>query len=171
MLQLLHSMEMRLPAMGHEVTAIIHTNMGIVATYAFSFQGLREFRSQRVHGEWKYLDHAIFELPRRRAVRACIELAVMLRALDDTQNLSPTFSSWTFGTLHDKDDGSTLLKFRDVPNKIIHAESIDFDFTDPKDPMIVCHASSDQQKKFGWTKATIVIGMLAGACGGLASIT
>jgi hypothetical protein len=160
----------RLPTLGSDVTGLIHENVGIVTTFAFSKHALQEFRSRHL-GEWKYLDHAIFELPRRRATRACVELALMLRALDDTQNITrhAALSKGRFGTLYNTDGTSTPLPYREVFNKIIHAMTIDWDFNDPKEPLIVCYALPDQQARFKWTKATIHISMLATACGGLAS--
>jgi hypothetical protein len=165
-----------LPALGPDVMAVIHENIGIMMTYAFSREALKRFRS-RHHGEWKSLDYAISDLPRKRANRACVELAVMLRALDDAQKISewgrPDADSvvrGTFGKLYDKEGQSGPLSFREVFNKIIHAKSIEWDFSQPDIPVIVCEAPPQQVEGYGWTKAEIRIDTLGTACGIFATI-
>jgi hypothetical protein len=156
-----------LPALGTDAAALIHENIGIVMTYAFSREPLKRFRS-RYLGEWRFLDYAISELPQRRANRACIELAVMLRALDETQNLR-SFRSLEFGKLYDKTGASKPLLFRDACNKIIHAKSVEWNFSEPDVPIIVCEAPQEQIDRYNWTKAEIRIDSLGGACGSLGS--
>jgi hypothetical protein len=150
-----------------ETTLIVHKNLAIVMTYAFSVRALQEFRD-RLPGDWKHLDRAIFELPERRSRRACVELAVMLRALDDVQDITRFFQA-DFGILVKEDGSSEPLPYREVFNKLIHAKRIDWTFDDPKDPYILCVAPADQTKKFGWTKAAIKVTVLAEACGRLVS--
>jgi hypothetical protein len=150
------------PALGTDVMAVIHEDVGIVMTYAFSRKALEDFRS-RHHGEWEGLDHAIFELPEKRATRACIELAIMLRALDEAQNIRGLEGD--FGNLYDKKGKPNPLPFREVFNKIIHATSIKWDFSRADVPVIVCEASQREVDGHNWTKAEIRIDNLGTACG------
>jgi hypothetical protein len=156
-----------LTALGTETTAIVHENLAIVMTYAFSVHALQEFRD-RPPGDRKHLDRAIFELPERRAKRACVELAIMVRALDDVQDITRFFQA-DFGVLVKADGSSGPLSYHDACNKIIHANNLGWAFDDPKDPYILCEAPADQVKAFGWTKAAIKLTVLAEACGRLVS--
>jgi hypothetical protein len=151
-----------IPALGPDVIAVIHENIGIVMTYAFSREALKEFRS-RHHGEWENLDYGISVLPRKRANRACIELALMLRSLDEALNIGQYEGD--LGRLYDKSGQSSPLPLREVLNKIIHAKSIEWDFTRPNIPVIVCEASKRQVERHGWTKAEIRIDTLGTVCG------
>jgi len=69
-----------------------------------------------------------------------------------------------------KTDGTVeRLSVRELTNKIIHAEKIEWEFEGHlKDPLIVCHASQKQQDRFKWAKAKIPMSALARACCGLA---
>jgi hypothetical protein len=77
------------PALFHiEATAIIHENLGIVLTYAFSKPALDEYRGWLRENQWFVADRVLVELPRQRATRAIVELAVMFRALDDINEIT-----------------------------------------------------------------------------------
>lgn len=39
-------------------------------------------------GEWKYLNKALFDVSAERAEKACLELALFLRMLDDEEKIS-----------------------------------------------------------------------------------
>ena len=39
-------------------------------------------------GEWKYLNKALFEISAQHAEKACVELALFLRTLDDEEEIS-----------------------------------------------------------------------------------
>jgi len=77
-----------LPALGTETAGIIHDNLGILLTYAFSKPALDEYRGWLIGNRWHAADNVLFELPRQRATRAIIELAVMFRALDDAWEIT-----------------------------------------------------------------------------------
>jgi hypothetical protein len=154
-----------LPALGPDVMAVIHENIGIVMTYAFSREALERFRSHH-HGEWENLDYALSELPQKRANRACIELAVMLRALCEAQNLMSHLSEFAnYGRLWDRTGEPKPLPLREVLNKIIHAKSIEWDFSTPDVPIIICQAPQAQVERYGWTKAEIRLDVLGTTCG------
>jgi hypothetical protein len=153
-----------LPALGRDAIIVIQENIGIVMTYAFSREALKEYRS-RHQGDWENLDYVISELPQRRANRACIELAVMLRALDDVWDIDGGgATNWSWGTLYDKGGQPKPLSLREVLNKIIHAKDIGWDFSEPDMPVIVCTASQDDVRR-DWTKAEIRVAKLGTECG------
>jgi hypothetical protein len=82
--------ENSLAALGDEAAVIIHDNLGIVLTYAFSKQALEEYRGWLTGQRWYHSDRILRELPEQRATRAIIELAVMFRALDDACEIRRT---------------------------------------------------------------------------------
>jgi len=132
--------------------------------FAYSRIPLAQMRHEKFKGDWKYLDRAIFELPEANANRAVLELAVLLRSVDDDWDLSAQIKR-DFGTLYGVDGTTSALTLRDVPNKIIHANKLEWATSDPADPRLVCHAHPNQQERFKWVRATISIFSLATACG------
>jgi hypothetical protein len=117
-------------------------------------------------------------LPGKRAKRAIIELAYMFRALDDVRQITkhPYVTTHpyvvyhdtgdVFGQLHTLDGTITPLALREVVNKIIHAQSIEWDFGNPKEPLIVCHAPEADSRK--WTRAEVFVNAFAAVCASLA---
>jgi hypothetical protein len=156
--------------LGIPATLLIHENLGVVMTFVYSRVALIEFRQKRFEGEWKYLEKAIFDLPEQRAIRSVLELGLLFRSIDDSYQMSsrPSFASFIFGELYDADGKNTRLRLRDVANKILHAEKLEWDFTEPDEPKLVCHAHVNQAR-FGWTRAVIKISNFAAICGGLMS--
>ena len=71
---------------------LIYENISIVMTFAFSRVQLETLRRTKFVGEWKYLDHALFDISEKRAARACIELATFIRLLDDQECLADYLS-------------------------------------------------------------------------------
>jgi hypothetical protein len=157
-------------ALGTQATLLIHENLGVVMTFVYSRAALIEFRQKKFDGEWEYLEKAIFELPEQRAIRSVLELALLFRSLDDSYEISrlPSFTFLNHGELYDADGKSAPLGLRDVANKIIHAKWLEWDFAEPNEPKLVCHAHANQAR-FGWTKAVIIINNFAAICGGLMS--
>ena len=165
----------RLPALGVDTTAIIHENLVVLLTFAFSWSALKHYQGWLRSHRWNYQDKDVFwELRQQRARRAIIELAVMFRALDKAKKIAShpyvtTHPSQpSYGDLYDRDGTLNPLPLWDVPNKIIHAESIDWDFADPKQPSVVCHAPAEDHERWPWMKATIHITSFAAVCGALA---
>jgi hypothetical protein len=135
--------------LGTQVTRLIHELLGVVMTFAYSHGPLVEFRAKAAGGS-KYLDRALFELPEERATRSAMELALLFRSLDHSQGISKRLSpdGW-FGDVYDASGNRTDLSLREVTNKIIHAEEIKWDFTNPAAPLIVCHAQANQGGSIG----------------------
>lgn len=167
-----HSYSAPLPALGTEVMTVILENFSIVMIYAFSQEALVHFYDAHFHGDFKFLQRAFFETPQRKATRALVELAGMYRSLDDVQDITGYVDrdgKARFGDLYKTDGTVERLSVRELTNKIIHAEKIEWEFEGHlKDPLIVCHASQKQQDRFKWAKAKIPMSALARACCGLA---
>jgi len=170
-----------LPALGAETTAIIHDNLGIVLTYAFSKPALDEYRRWLIGNRWHASDNVLFELPERRATRAIIELAVMFRALDSVDEITKDDyvvghpyvvyhdTGYVYGKLYDLDGATKPLPLHEVPNKIIHAKSIKWSFDNPREPLIICHAAEAEHARFDWTCAEVFVNAFAAVCAALAS--
>jgi hypothetical protein len=179
-----------LPALGAETAGIIHDNLGIVLTYAFSKPALEEYRGWLMGQRWDHSGRILRELPEQRATRAIIELAVMFRALDDAREITkadfvvthpyavyhPT--GYVYGKLYRHDGEPEPLPLREVPNKIIHANSIEWSFSGPKErrsfstigePLIVCHAAEADYPRFKWTRAEVFVKAFAAVCAALSS--
>lgn len=69
-------------------TEILHENLSIVMCVAYSRKPLNEMVERVFMGEWDYLRKVLFEISAQRAEKACLELALVLRILDDEFNVS-----------------------------------------------------------------------------------
>jgi len=98
-------------------------------------------------GYWKYLEKALFEISAERAEKACLELALFLRTLDDHEETSDYYKITRRipdgGSMYLKDGSSQMLTFREVTNKIIHASRLEWDFT-PDEPQLICMARTSE---------------------------
>lgn len=148
------------------VSRIVRENISILLTFAFSRQPLEEL-IKSFHGEWKQLNETMFQMSEQRTEKACLELAIFLRYLDDEEGLAAFVkenAKYKFGRLILKDGKTEELNLREVANKIIHASGFSWSFDNPKLPMLVC--SSREEEK--WIVAEISIVHLASVCGNLA---
>lgn len=138
-------------------------------TFAFSRIPLENLLESHYQGEWKYLTSALLDIPKQRANKACIELALFLRKLDDEQKISTYLNKtkpFDFGSLIKTNDRSDKLTFRDTCNKIIHASELKWDFPDPKSPTLICIPDrSIPHGREQWERAEINLPNLAGLCG------
>src|SRR5262245_27506216 len=110
-----------MPSLSLPVARTIRENVAVLLTYALSRSPLENLVSRSLEGEFKQFRETAFALAQHRAERACIELAVLLRYLDDEQNVSAIYEAIGFGYLTKVDGAVVDLKLRDVTNKIIHA--------------------------------------------------
>jgi hypothetical protein len=136
-------------------------------TFAFSRRPLEELVSKSFLGEWKYLQETVFSMAEQRAEKACLELAIFLRYLDDEEGLSAYVegrTNYRFGRLTIREGTEEELKLRDVANKIIHASGLEWNFSNPRGPVLVCHSRESEK----WARAEIDIVHLASVCGNLA---
>jgi hypothetical protein len=128
-------------------------------------------RKSRFVGGWKYLEKALFEIPLPRVERAIVELGILIRALDNKEQIS-TYRrqvgegnpAYSYGTIFKQDGTTESLQFRDLANKLIHATDFEWNFSDPDRPVLIC--TSDDANR--WTKANVEVEsllMLAGQLG------
>jgi hypothetical protein len=148
------------------IAGTIRECVATLATYAFSKLPMQAWADKWLHGEFGQLRHTMFELPAQRAERACLELAVLLRYLDDERGISDSYrghSEMDFGRLHGNDGSVKQLELRDVANKIIHATHFAWDLSDPERPYIVAFSRDEER----WVRAEVNVAALCVVCGGL----
>jgi hypothetical protein len=149
------------------LTRLIHESLSDLMSFAFSRQPLERLVHTKFEGEWKFLRKALFAIPEERATKACIELALFLRLLDDKEDISDYLKQTSgrhFGRLVLKDGSEKRLRLRDVANKIIHAGDLEWDLAEEHKPVLIC-LSQDEQ----WSKAEIDVVAVAAFCGQLVS--
>ena len=125
------------------LTQLIHENLSILMNFSFSRRPLEELVETKFQGEWKYLRKALFTVSEQRAEKACLELAMFMRLLDDEENLSGYLeenSNYNFGRLIKSDGTNKSLSLRDVCNKIIHARDLKWDLSKSDNPILVCNS-------------------------------
>jgi hypothetical protein len=149
------------------LTQLIHENLSVIMTFCFSRHSLERLVDSRFQGEWKYLRKSLFEVSERRAEKACLELALFMRLLDDEQRMSEylrqTGSKHTFGRLVMRDGSTRDLGLRDVANKIIHAAGLRWSRHAEDEPILLCDGSESEK----WERAEINVVSLAAFCGEL----
>ena len=146
--------------------ALVHEKLANIAAFASSQAPLTKLRSERFHGEWRFLEKIIYEIPFRTATQACMDFALYFRALDDDERLTDYWNqveSPNVGTLFLKDGNTERLSPREMSNKIIHAERIEWDFS--AEPKIICIG----RDKESWVRAEIDVGLLLALGGQLGS--
>lgn len=150
------------------LSRLVRENISILMAFAFSQPALQAMVTKTFQGQWKYLNETLFDFSAERAEKACIELALFLRMLDDEEDLSKSVKEAGhrgFGTLLLPNQETKRLSLRDVSNKIIHANRLTWSFSTPDRPTLVCEAQQKQE----WTRAEIDIVAVAGVCGHLMS--
>ena len=150
------------------LTQLIHKNFWVVMSYAFATPVLSKWVSSRFHGEWKYLNKALFDMPISDANLGLLELATQLRLLDDHEDLSGYLRDDDhrgFGKVVKQDGSEETLYLRDMTNKVMHSASIEWKLDDPDNPVIVCNSDDDKR----WVRAEIELRRLAAFIGMLMS--
>jgi len=133
--------------------------------FAYSKRPLEKVRTTFT-GEWKYLNKALFIISEERAEKACLELALFLRMLDDDEKLSASYANTgapNCGRLIMKDKPEEVLTFREFANKVIHASNLEWKLSEEAPPLLICH-SRDEEK---WIRADVDIIAIAAVCGQL----
>jgi hypothetical protein len=149
--------------------------MAIVITFVFSQAPIKRLIKERFKGYPKGLEEFSFEVPRRNATRACLEIAVLIRLIDDRWKIVNYLRQVNqdtlrcFGVVHRTDETTELLTLRELTNKIIHAADLSWDLSDEHAPKLICTASDDQKDKFKWIRAEVDIVNLAFFCDGFSS--
>jgi hypothetical protein len=135
-------------------------------TFAFSRKPLEEWASVTLEGEFKRFRETLFDIPQHRAERAALELALLLRYLDDESQISAHYregSAIGFGYVEDLNGEVEDLSLREVTNKIIHSVSFEWDLSKPSRPLLICHPRDKQR----WRKAYVDIAAVGAICGQL----
>jgi hypothetical protein len=163
--------EAPLPPLGYETTTTIVENTSVVVTFAFSRKVLAELYNDGrfFTGTSKALERAFFELPEKKATRAILELALLYRALDDARGLSRSLQKFELGIVYSRGGTAKPLYVREMANKIIHAQKIEWAFADPDAPRLICHAYQNDEM-FDWERAEIRVRCIAQACSWLAVV-
>lgn len=146
---------------GPYMLALAAENFSLVLTYAHSRPGIIELW-ESASGSWGSLEKLFFRIPEARADRALLEMAYLLRSVDDLESVSDGVSG-TFGTLKYRNGDEADLSLRDVANKVIHAAHYDWIVEDPKKPRIRCLGEADSK----WEQAEIDLNALIFAFGQL----
>jgi len=148
---------------------LIHEKLSTILTFAYSHAPLEKMLDTKFKGEWKFLRKTIYGVGAERAILACIELATLMRLLDDAEKISdylkqnPKPNRGSFGKVFKSAGAEEPLYLRDVTNKIIHAKDWKWDLDVPEQPKLIC--ISDEPKR--WKVAAIEIQKLAAFCGNL----
>ena len=147
------------------VSRTVRENVAVLLTYAFSRAPLEALVTARLEGEFQQFRETAFVLAAQRAERACLELAIMLRYLDDEGSISSTYghSDVKFGVLVGSDGTTGPLTLRDVANKMIHARAFSWDTMRPNQPTLICQPRDNER----WLKASIDVVALSVVCGSL----
>jgi hypothetical protein len=125
------------------------------------------YNSEVFMGRFKAVERAFFDVPQAKARRAIIEVELMYRALDDAQGLSPSLLEFELGTVFSRAGAAKPLHLREMANKIIHAQNLEWTFEEFDDPKLVCHAYENDDR-FDWSRAEIRVRCIAQACAWLA---
>jgi hypothetical protein len=110
--------------------------------------------------DWSYLKPVFFEVAKRQAERALLELGLYLRIVDDSGDrfLSGYKSKEgaSFGVVVMRDGSRKALSFREAPNKIIHAASYRWEaLAESGNPVVTCLAGTPQDGRDNWVEASI----------------
>jgi hypothetical protein len=117
-------------------------------------------------GDSRFLYNACYNRPKQQANIVLLELAIHLRLFEDVYGLPETWKhagGIVFGKVFKLDGKEEELYFRDMTNKIIHTTSIDWDLSNPDNPVIVSHSDNPAR----WLKAEIQIHCLVAFCSNL----
>lgn len=91
-------------------------------------------------------------------------MATQLRVLDDAEQLSSYYEQSKrapLGIVVQADGSKTDLHFRDLTNKIMHAEKFEWELSDPDNPKIICHSNDPAR----WKSAEIDVMQLMALIG------
>jgi hypothetical protein len=101
-----------MPALKHLLPLgdLVRDNLSIIVTHFYSKKRIDEFSDKHFTDIWKGLKQVLHKVNEKRALRACLEMALYLRALDDETQISKLYAETTnevFGTLFLLDGSST----------------------------------------------------------------
>ena len=150
------------------LSQLIHENLSIIMCFAYSRRPLENMVDTKFAGRWRYLNKALLDISQERAEKACLELALFLRMIDDEEGISEYHKEThvpNCGRLIVKGGKEKSLTFREVSNKMIHSAKLEWNFEDQSLPKLVCHSRNKEK----WIRAEIDMIALASVCGQLMS--
>jgi hypothetical protein len=150
------------------LTRLIYDNMAIVVTFVYSQALINRLLKGQFMQFWQHVENFSYEVPRRNAIRACLEIAVLIRLMDDQAKIGDYLERHKlrhFGVVYRTDETRAPLTIRELANKIIHSGELSWDLTEEVAPKLICTASDDQKSKFKWTRAEVYIDHLVIFCG------
>jgi hypothetical protein len=150
------------------LTRLVYDNMAIVVTFVYSQEPINRLLKEPLRDFWQHVENFSYEVPRRNAIRACLEIAVLIRLIDDQHKIANFLDRHKlrhFGVVYRTDETTTPLHIRELTNKIIHAKELSWDLSDERAPKLICTASDEQKSKFKWTRAEVYIEHLVAFCG------
>jgi hypothetical protein len=142
--------------------------MAIVVSFVYSQAPIKRLLKERLIDYWQLVENFSYEVPRRNAIRACLEIAVLIRLIDDKHKIADALERLkirNFGVVYRTDETTAPLSLRELTNKIIHAEELSWDLSDEGAPKLICTSSDDQKRRFKWTRAEVAIQHLIIFCG------
>jgi hypothetical protein len=165
------------------LTRLLHDNLATVMTFVFSQAPLKRVIEERFKPyperwkeKWKpypeRMEDFSFEVPRRNATRACLEIAVLMRFILEQYKIKTAGYLIKrpipprFGVVRRSNGTTKLLSLQQLTNKIIHAKDLSWDLSDEKAPKLICTAPDDQKDEFNWVRAEVDIVNLAFFCDG-----
>jgi hypothetical protein len=119
-------------------------------------------------GGWPFLNKALFGYPVELITRDSLELGILLRWLDEDQNLSDYMKSipeWFLGRVVKQGAADEPLYVRDLTNKLSHSSHFSWDRSNEMDPKLICHSPDPKR----WVRAEISMIGLAYLCGQIMS--
>lgn len=140
------------------LSQLIRENLGIVMTFMYSKKRIDQFAKEHFFGVWKDLEAVLHQANEKRALQACLEMALYLRALDDETGVSRLYKEVTkerFGKVFYGDGSINDLPLRQLANKIIHAETLTWDFDTHPDPILICTPKAPFDPRDPWARAEI----------------
>jgi hypothetical protein len=146
-----------------QIVRHIYDNLWTVLSYAFAQPVVNAVIDKRLIGQWKYLRQTVNENAELRAGRALLEMATLLRVLDDADRLSDLLAQdeqRPLGRVVQADGTTTDLHFRDMTNKLIHGDSYEWQLGGD-DPRIIVHSNEPKR----WRSAEIGVVRLMGLIG------
>jgi hypothetical protein len=157
-----------MPTLALPIASLVRDNASVLMTFVYSRRHLEDLVKNRYVGEWGLIRETLLNLPQVRAERACLELALLLRYLDDEKALSAfakEHANYCFGFLYRAGAAySEPIFLRDVSNKIIHARSLSWEFQKEDRPLLVAHPRDSEK----WQRAEIDVLNVVSVCGNLA---
>ena len=150
------------------LATLIHENFAVIMRYAFSQPSLVRWVEKHFRTA-KYLHKSVFGVAEQRVNIALLEFATQLRLLDDHEPLPDLYKDLRFGKFLRHDGTEEKLNFRQMTNKIVHSQEIEWDFTNEDDPIIICRPQPADEKRWDWVKAEIRVIDLANYCRSLMS--